>query len=307
VKYSKELLKQLSQSLRLKKQLYLRLSNQYCQLLYLCSHSIHLNHVNTLETPPTYITEILSHILELFISIFESLKLQVGTEFIQQTVSSFLPLLSIDKLTVILDSKGSNAIVKLLQIFTIIFEDPTSTFDRFIAPVYKLVTEQIFPHAKDLEIKLSVYKLFYTLLLQKSKHFYADLNLYLSVIQMFIESLSNPDINICKQNLSLLDSLNEKQRLYTNLSRTPCYGPLLNTLFSVLFNKMHNILIEDITATIYKVASADFRFFYSTVLFLKCLTNFVTVFGKLSSRVSITSKELVTTNISRRTRSSHLY
>jgi hypothetical protein len=203
--------------------------------------------------------------LELFISVFESLKLQVGTEFIQQTVSSFLPLLSENKITSILDSKGSNAIVKLLQIFIILFEDPTNTFDKFISPVFSLIMDQIYPHARDVDIKLSIFKLLYTLLLQKAKYFYANANQFMRIIQSFTESLRDPDINVCKQNLQLLNLLNEKQRLYANISNTPAFVSLLNTLFAVLFNKMHNILKEELITTIFKVASANFGLYYSTV------------------------------------------
>ena len=158
-----------------------------------------------------------------------------------------------------------------------------------------------------MDIKLSIYRLFYTLLLQKSRHFNSDPNLYSTTMQYFIESLTNQDINICKQSLTLLDTLNEKQRLYSSLLRTSSYIPLLNTLFSVLFNKMHNILKEDLIATIYKVASVDLNYFYGQVKRRRDDSNFLLVFRNFGGRISNGSATGFDANISRRKRSNNFY
>uniref|UniRef100_A0A672QHV0 Exportin-6-like n=1 Tax=Sinocyclocheilus grahami TaxID=75366 RepID=A0A672QHV0_SINGR len=90
---------------------------------------------------------------------------------------------------------------------------------------------------------------------------------FIAAMQAFGQSFLQPDIHIFKQNLSYLEVLNTKHKLYhRKLFRNTMLFHFINVLLQVLLHKSHDLLQDDITLALYNMAAVDFPAFYSSFL-----------------------------------------
>ena len=126
-----------------------------------------------------------------------------------------------------------------------------------------------------------------------------SLSLSLSHSQTFGNSFLRPDITLFKQNLSYLESLNTKHKLYSKVighlkdncgevlmeiyislqiqfSSCMLY-PFLQLLLQVLVQKSHDLLQDEICSSIYSMAAVNFTAYHQ-----QFLAKFLTSIGGLS-------------------------
>ena len=89
----------------------------------------------------------------------------------------------------------------------------------------------------------------------------------MAILQAFGTSFMQPDITVFKQNLTALEQLDEKWKLYHKPIFTEALiGHFLTVLLQVLIHKSHDLLREEIVLAVYHMASVDFGAFFKQFL-----------------------------------------
>ncbi|KAK2152122.1 hypothetical protein LSH36_339g04009 [Paralvinella palmiformis] len=244
----------------------------------------------TLALFPVYLhmTDVTIEFLEFFLVLFDCLKVQMGAEFTKQIIQTFVSIFTREQLTEIIlqeSATGYKVIEKYLAILQVIVQEPGSSFKTFLPNVIAISMEQIYPVIAERpapDIKPSLYSLLHQLLMHNWRYFYKSSVLhrmqdctedvenqeqFLSIMQAFGQSFLQPDIDVFRQNLEALQSLNQSWKLYSKkLFRDLMLFQFLNVLIQVLLHKSHDLLQEEITITIYNMASVDFTSFFETFL-----------------------------------------
>jgi hypothetical protein len=89
---------------------------------------------------------VLDEILKFFLAVFDTLRVQVGIVFTQQTVSTFLEILAGENLAQILNRKdevGATVMTSLLEILTLVTSIPGGTFESLLPAVVSFSMEQV--------------------------------------------------------------------------------------------------------------------------------------------------------------------
>uniref|UniRef100_A0A3Q3KKR1 Exportin 6 n=1 Tax=Mastacembelus armatus TaxID=205130 RepID=A0A3Q3KKR1_9TELE len=184
-------------------------------------------------------------------------------------------------------SAGCRVVQKFLKILQVVVQEPGHAFKPFLPSILSLCIEQVYPVVAERsspDVKAEMFELLYQILHQNWRYFFKTSVLttvqrgaaedtieneahFTAAMQAFGQSFLQPDIHIFKQNLSYLESLNSKHKLYhRKLFRTSMLFHFINVLLQVLLHKSHDLLQEEITLAIYNMASVDFDAFYSAFM-----------------------------------------
>ncbi|GFQ82242.1 exportin-6 [Trichonephila clavata] len=243
-------------------------------------------------------SDISESILDFYLCLFSAFRIQIGHPFVQKTMQNFLTLFSsnqVMELTLSEPSSGYKVIEKLLQLLQQVVQEPSSHFKAFLPSTINLCLCQIYPLiAQDpsSEVKLPLFDLLHKILLHNYRYFF-KVNVvntlgesgnekieneqhFTKIMEAYGQSFLQPDINLFKQNLLSLETLNNKWKLYyKGYFKNIMLFQFISVLLNALICKSHNLLREEIINTIYNMALVDFNCFYTIFLprFLQNMEN----------------------------------
>lgn len=227
-------------------------------------------------------------ILGFLLTLFESLKVQLGPALTEQIVQQLLHTFTRQQLTETLhheSTAGSRVITKFLKILQLLVQEPAASFKAFLPNIIGLCMEQLYPILVEQpcpDIKCEFYELLHQLLLHNWRYFFRSSLLarmsageetvenqpqFTAIMQAFGQSFLQPDITVFKQNLEALENLNSKCKLYQKLIfKDVMLLQFVNVFLQALVYRSHDLLQEEITITLYNMAAVDFDSFYSAFL-----------------------------------------
>uniref|UniRef100_A0A8C5GAA3 Importin N-terminal domain-containing protein n=1 Tax=Gouania willdenowi TaxID=441366 RepID=A0A8C5GAA3_GOUWI len=258
----------------------------------ICYQSLQESVQVSLSLFPVFIQQpdVTDEMLAFFLTLFQALRVQMGVTFTGQIIHTFLSMFTREQLAASIlheGSAGCRVVQKFLKILQVVVQEPGQAFKPFLPSILSLCMEQVYPlvtERSSTDIKAEMFELLYQILHQNWRYFFKTSVLtsvqrggvedtmeneaqFTAAMQAFGQSFLQPDIHIFKQNLSYLESLNSKHKLYhRKLFQTSMLFHFINVLLQVLLHKGHDLLQEEITLAIYNMASVDFDAFYSAFM-----------------------------------------
>uniref|UniRef100_A0A3P8WA05 Exportin 6 n=1 Tax=Cynoglossus semilaevis TaxID=244447 RepID=A0A3P8WA05_CYNSE len=258
----------------------------------ICYQSIQESVQVSLSLFPVFIqqSDVTDEMLAFFLTLFQALRVQMGVAFTGQIIHTFLSMFTREQLAASILQEGSagcRVVQKFLKILQVVVQEPGQAFKPFLPSILSLCMEQVYPVVAERsspDVKAEMFELLYQVLHQNWRYFFKTSILitvqkgaaeetmeneaqFTAAMQAFGQSFLQPDIHIFKQNLSYLELLNSKHKLYhRKLFRTSMLFHFINVLLQVLLHKSHDLLQEEITLAIYNMASVDFDAFYSAFM-----------------------------------------
>ncbi|XP_060696656.1 exportin-6 isoform X2 [Hemiscyllium ocellatum] len=215
---------------------------------------------------------------------------QMGVPFAEQIIQTFLNMFTREQLAESILEEGSggcHVVEKFLKILQVVVQEPGHAFKPFLPSIISLCMEQVYPiiaERSSPDVKMELFELLYQILHNNWRFFFKSSVLasvqrgtaeepmeneaqFASAMQAFGQSFLQPDIQIFKQNLFYLETLNTKHKLYhKKIFRTTMLFQFINVLLQVLVHKSHDLLQEEIGIAVYNMASVDFNSFYTVFL-----------------------------------------
>uniref|UniRef100_A0A674B526 Exportin 6 n=1 Tax=Salmo trutta TaxID=8032 RepID=A0A674B526_SALTR len=234
--------------------------------------------------------DVTDEMLSFFFTLFQGLRVQMGVLFTGQIIHTFLSMFTREQLAASILQEGSagcRVVEKFLKILQVVVQEPGQSFKPFLPSIIFLCMEQVYPIVAERsspDVKAEMFELLYQVLHHNWRYFFKTSALasvqrglaeeameneaqFSAAMQAFGQSFLQPDIHIFKQNLSYLESLNSKHKLYhRKLFRTSMLFHFINVLLQVLLHKSHDLLQEEIALAVYNMASVDFGAFYSAFM-----------------------------------------
>lgn len=258
----------------------------------ICYHSLQESVQVTLALFPLFIQQpdVTDEMLSFFLTLFQALRVQMGVAFTEQIIQTFLSMFTREQLAISIlqeGSSGSNVVQKFLKILQVVVQEPGQSFKPLLPSILSLCLDQVYPIVAERscpDVKAELFELLFQILHQNWRFFFKTSVLssvqrtgaeehmenqsqFTAAMQAFGQSFLQPDIHIFKQNLSYLEVLNSKHKLYhRKLFRSAMLFHFTNVLLQVLLHKSHDLLQDDITLALYNMAAVDFQAFYSSFL-----------------------------------------
>ncbi|XP_077590273.1 exportin-6 [Stigmatopora nigra] len=258
----------------------------------ICYQSLQESVQVSLSLFPVFIQQpdVTDEMMAFFLTLFQALRVQMGVPFTGQILHTFLSLFTREQLAASILQEGSSGcrvVQKFLKILQVVVQEPGQAFKPFLPSILSLCMEQVYPVVAERsspDVKAEMFELLYQILHQNWRYFFKTSILtsvqrgapedamenetqFVAAMQAFGQSFLQSDIHIFKQNISYLESLNSKHKLYhRKLFRTSMLFHFINVLLQVLLHKSHDLLQEEITMAIYNMASVDFDAFYSSFM-----------------------------------------
>uniref|UniRef100_A0A8C1RM75 Exportin 6 n=1 Tax=Cyprinus carpio TaxID=7962 RepID=A0A8C1RM75_CYPCA len=282
----------IQQTLCVLKDLVDSISGEATKSRQICYNSLQESVQVTLALFPHFIQQpdVTDEMLSFFLTLFQALRVQMGVAFTEQIIQTFLSMFTRDQLAVSIlqeGSSGSKVVQKFLKILQVVVQEPGQTFKPLLPSILSLCLDQVYPIVAERscpDVKAEMFELLFQILHQNWRFFFKSSVLssvqrtgaeelmenqaqFIAAMQAFGQSFLQPDIHIFKQNLSYLEVLNTKHKLYhRKLFRNTMLFHFLNVLLQVLLHKSHDLLQDDITLALYNMAAVDFQAFYSSFL-----------------------------------------
>uniref|UniRef100_A0A674NRY7 Exportin 6 n=1 Tax=Takifugu rubripes TaxID=31033 RepID=A0A674NRY7_TAKRU len=282
----------IQQTLHVLRDLVDSISGESTKSRQICYQSLQESVQVSLSIFPVFIQqpEVTDEMLAFFLTLFQALRVQMGVAFTGQIIHTFLSMFTREQLAASILQEGSagcRVVQKFLKILQVVVQEPGQAFKPFLPSILSLCIEQVYPIVAERsspDVKAEMFELLYQILHQNWRYFFKNSVLitvqrgasedtmeneaqFTAAMQAFGQSFLQPDIHIFKQNLSCLESLNSKHKLYhRKLFRTSMLFHFINVLLQVLLHKSHDLLQEEITVAIYNMASVDFDAFYSAFM-----------------------------------------
>ncbi|TWW69676.1 Exportin-6 [Takifugu flavidus] len=282
----------IQQTLHVLRDLVDSISGESTKSRQICYQSLQESVQVSLSIFPVFIQqpEVTDEMLAFFLTLFQALRVQMGVAFTGQIIHTFLSMFTREQLAASILQEGSagcRVVQKFLKILQVVVQEPGQAFKPFLPSILSLCIEQVYPIVAERsspDVKAEMFELLYQILHQNWRYFFKNSVLitvqrgasedtmeneaqFTAAMQAFGQSFLQPDIHIFKQNLSYLESLNSKHKLYhRKLFRTSMLFHFINVLLQVLLHKSHDLLQEEITVAIYNMASVDFDAFYSAFM-----------------------------------------
>jgi len=242
---------------------------------------------------PLYIqtVDVCEAMFNFFHTVFDVLKTQMGSHYVEQAVQTFLSLFGENQLTQAIvegGSTGNRVVEKFLSILTFIVSEPGPTFRKFVPSTLSLCLDHIYPlvvQQQAADIQPALYSLLYHTLVNNWQFFFkstlgpmrnlnsngqeevANREIFLKAMGAFGQSFLQQDIAVFRQNMEALESLNLKWKLYSKqIFKEHLMAEFLSVLVKVLVSKSHNLLRDEITLAVYNMASTDFPAFFEKFL-----------------------------------------
>ncbi|MGH0115379.1 UNVERIFIED_CONTAM: hypothetical protein FKN15_000014, partial [Acipenser sinensis] len=294
------------QTLRVLKDVVDSISGESTKSRQICYQSLQESVQVSLALFPVFIhqPDVTDEMLSFFLTLLQGLRVQMGVPFTEQIIQTFLNMFTREQLSESIlheGSAGCRVVEKFLKILQVVVQEPGQAFKPFLPSIISLCMEQVYPIVAERpspDVKAELFELLYQVLHHNWRYFFKSSVLasvqrgvseepmenkaqFIAIMQAFGQSFLQPDIHIFKQNLSYLESLNSKQKLYHKVSvgggfskrsyvwklfRTTMLFHFLNVLLQVLVHKSHDLLQDDIALAVYNMASVDFDGFYSAFL-----------------------------------------
>ncbi|KAJ1097279.1 hypothetical protein NDU88_002404 [Pleurodeles waltl] len=258
----------------------------------ICYQSLQESVQISLALFPAYIhqSDVTDEMLSFFLTLFQGLRAQMGVPFTEQIIQTFLNMFTREQLAESIlheGSAGCRVVEKFLKILKVVVQEPGQSFKPFLPSIISLCMEQVYPIIAERpapDVKAELFDLLFQISHHNWRYFFKSSVLasvqrgaaeeqvenetqFNAIMQAFGQSFLQPDIHIFKQNLSHLETLNTKQKLYhKKIFRTTMLFQFVNVLLQVLIHKSHDLLQEEIGIAIYNMASVDFDSFYSAFL-----------------------------------------
>ncbi|XP_043273966.1 exportin-6 [Venturia canescens] len=214
---------------------------------------------------------------------FLVLQQQLGPEFTQNAVQGMLLIYTRENIT------AGPALDQLLEILILVVSAPSSAFKAFVPSVTSLCLGQVWPAiGNDLsshpDTTLVLLRLFHSILMHRWQYFYNASVLrtfghpdgdepvehkeeLVAILEAFGQALLQPDVNIFRQSLQSLEQLNSRWRLYQrSVFKSHLLERFLMALFTVLFQRSHNLLADEIAVAIHSLASVNIASFFGNFL-----------------------------------------
>ncbi|XP_065065498.1 exportin-6-like [Rhopilema esculentum] len=235
---------------------------------------------------PVYLTQtdVAEQILSLLLVTVKSLKIQVGVSFVQNIIQQLLGLLTREQITKIVEENndaGYRVIEKFMKMLEFVVQEHESSFKKLIPSIIEFVLHQVMPIIRKFpapDINIMVLELLHQLLIHNWRFFFKSNvvskmsgedsmeheDLFMLIIKEIGQALMENDILMFKKSLEIMQSLNEKYKLYTkHVFQANLLSTFLQVLLDSLVNQSHDLLKEDIIITIHTMASVDLRAFNS--------------------------------------------
>ncbi|XP_069996041.1 exportin-6 [Penaeus vannamei] len=238
---------------------------------------------------PVYVqhSSVCEEILALMVVVMQVLRVQLGPARVEATIQTFLDVFTTRhhlQLAISADNPAAVRVLeKFLKLLELIVSEPGQSFKRFIPNTITLCMDHIYPVVSERaspEVKGPLFELLRCLLEHNWKYFFrpsVHISLgagnwdsieneaqFIQIMQAFGQSFMQPDITIFKQNLEALETLNSKYKLYhKGVFRNSMLGQFITVLLQVLVHRSQDLLQEEITITVYNMASVDFNTFFS--------------------------------------------
>jgi hypothetical protein len=227
-------------------------------------------------------SEVLAPLMGFFHALFHSMRAQVGPALTEKTIHTFMALLTREHLQEALAEEASLAsqvVEKFLSILKLLVSEGTTGNRDLLSSAIQFSLRQIYPIISEKaapDVKSVLFDLLFQLLLNNWRYFFphtvlshmegeaVDVSLghredFFAIMEAFGQSFLQKDIALFKQNLSALETLNKKHKLYSKVQfREHMLHPLLRVLLEALVNKSHNLLQEEICLGVYSMAAVHF-------------------------------------------------
>ncbi|XP_067912796.1 exportin-6 isoform X2 [Heterodontus francisci] len=268
------------------------ISGEVTKSRQICYQSLQESVQVSLALFPVFIHQpgVTDEMLSFFLTLFQGLRVQMGVPFAEQIIQTFLNMFTREQLAESILEEGSGGcrvVEKFLKILQVVVQEPGQAFKPFLPSIISLCMEQVYPiiaERSSPDVKMELFELLYQILHNNWRFFFKSSVLasvqrgtaeepmenaaqFVSAMQAFGQSFLQPDIQIFKQNLFYLETLNSKHKLYhKKIFRTTMLFQFINVLLQVLVHKSHDLLQEEIGIAVYNMASVDFSSFYAVFL-----------------------------------------
>ncbi|XP_039630532.1 exportin-6 isoform X1 [Polypterus senegalus] len=280
------------QTLQVLKDIVESISGESTKSRQICYQSLQESVQVSLVLFPVFIhqPDVTDEMLTFFLTLLQGLRVQMGVPFTEQIIQTFLNMFTREQLAESIHHEGSagcRVVEKFLKILQVVVQEPGQAFKPFLPSIISLCMEQVYPIVAERpspDVKAELFELLYQVLHHNWRYFFKSSVLasvqraaseepmeneaqFIAIMQAFGQSFLQPDIHIFRQNLSYLESLNGKQKLYhKKLFRTSMLFHFINVLLQVLVHRSHDLLQDEIALAVYNMASVDFDGFYSAFL-----------------------------------------
>lgn len=227
-------------------------------------------------------------ILDLLLVLFKVLQAQLGVSFTEQMLQTFLNLFTREQLQDCILNEGNvgiRVVEKFIRLLEQIVKQPGVEFKAFFCRVIDLCMNEVYPIVAERsspEVKQVLFELLEQALLHNWRHFFPggvmaalegrqeevkDKERLVRIMQAYGQSFLQPDINVFRQNLQALESLNTKWRLYhKGLFRTGMLPQFIHVLLQCLVARSHDLLRDEVYAALHNMAAVDFDAFHDSLL-----------------------------------------
>ncbi|KAG7459781.1 hypothetical protein MATL_G00214320 [Megalops atlanticus] len=283
---------ELHQTLRVLRDIVASISGEATKSRQICYQSLQESVQVSLTLFPVFIhqPDVTDEMLSFFLTLFQGLRVQMGVPFTEQIIHTFLNMFTREQLAASILQEGSagcRVVEKFLKILQVVVQEPGQAFKPFLPSIISLCMEQVYPIVAERsspDVKAEMFELLYQVLHHNWRYFFKTSVLasvqrgvseepmeneaqFIAAMQAFGQSFLQPDIHIFKQNLSYLESLNSKHKLYhKKMFRTTMLFHFINVLLQVLVHRSHDLLQDEIALAVYNMASVDFDSFYSAFM-----------------------------------------
>jgi hypothetical protein len=163
--------------------------------------------------------DVLNTLMELFTNAFDALHSQLPSQFIEQTIKTFLNLIG-SHLSDILrcnDKIGIAVVAKFFELLSLVVQKHTSSLIIDVTAYALSQRDLILMPETSPEVRENFYQLLYHILMHHLTIFQNKVEFrtfFSSIIDAFCRSFELVDIEIVRENLKRLESLDEKRKLF---------------------------------------------------------------------------------------------
>ncbi|CAG2164605.1 unnamed protein product [Oppiella nova] len=245
---------------------------------------------------PTYFTNamIAENCLNLFIIVFDVLRIQINFQFVEKTIQLMLKLFSTNQSNgMTCEPLSTKVIPKFLKMLTLIVQQPGTAYKSLLPGMISFAFDRICPTIANTDcpqLKRSLYEFLFQLLLNNWKYFYPNnaisgnafntvtnsqqkpevlqnADAFVQIMNIFAQSFLENDITVFKHNLDALEILNTRLKLYQKeIFKQTMIKPFLSLFIQTLCDKSLNLLQDDIYAIVFNMASVDFPHFFNVFI-----------------------------------------
>ncbi|KAI9203895.1 armadillo-type protein [Polychytrium aggregatum] len=232
--------------------------------------------------------DILPTLLDFTINLFESHKKQVSKEnihLIHETVQLFLQLLATqNRLTQMLSNQAGHLVLDKFVVFlTSLMQDPSKTFEVFLPDLIQLCVTDLHPrcfqdeNTTSEELRIRFYNLIQVIILNHWRYFFGSSvgrmigqahdgiehpTEFDGLLGILARSLGTSNVEIFKNNMSILISFNTKCNLFSKeYFQQTMLVPFVELFFEILLQRSVDFLRDDIVSCVGQMVLTNLTLF----------------------------------------------